>query len=97
MIIEPMEHTGDSSNLAFYAPHVRPPGYVWAEVCRNDFETSGTAGLVRRRVPVFSFTVYQHGTGELARFTYEPKTRPASGALSARTVTRLIRERAGQS
>jgi hypothetical protein len=92
--IEPMAHTGDSANLAFYAPHSKPPGYVWAEVCRNDVMRGAPgAGLVRRPVPTFSFTVYKHGTGELARFTYEPKTRPPDGPLSCRTVTRLIRDR----
>jgi hypothetical protein len=98
MTIEPVEHTGDSANIAFYAPRVKPPGYVWAEVCRNDFMPGALgAGLIRRPVPAFSFTVYRHGTGELARFTYEPKTRPANGALSARPVTRLVRDRVGSS
>jgi hypothetical protein len=88
-----MVHAGDSSNLAFYAERGKPPGYVWAEVCRNDFRTAGLGGLTRQRVPTFSFSVYRHGTGELARFTYEPKTRPANGPLPCRTVTRLIRDK----
>ena len=82
--LAPLEHIGDSANLAFYAPRGRPPGYIWAEVCRDDY---------RRTVPAFSVSVRADGTGEIARFTYEPRTRPAGGPLPARTVTRLIRAR----
>lgn len=91
MTIRPLKHTGDSSNLAFYAERGQPPGYVYAEVLRSDFERNGRGGLKRRRVPVFSITVRRPGTGVIGRFAYEPKTRPAPGPLSERTVTRLVR------
>lgn len=91
MRIEPMAHTGDSSDLAFYAERRRRPGCIWAEVCRNDFRSAPDAGVTRRLVPAFSVTVHKDGTGELGRFTYEPGTRPRAGRLSQSTVTELIR------
>jgi hypothetical protein len=91
--IKPLVHTGDSSNLAFYAEpgDQRIPGHTWTEVCRNDVQRGPGGGLVQRAVPTFSVSVHEHGTGETGRFTYEPKTKPAPGPLPARTVTRLIR------
>lgn len=93
MNVRPLKHTGDSSNLAFYAESgdQRIPGHTWAEVCRDDVQRGPAGGLIRRAVPAFSVSVHKHGTGEVGRFLYEPKTRPAAGPLSERTVTRLIR------
>lgn len=91
MTIEPLVYTGHSSNLAFYAERGKPPGYVWAEVCRNDVTQDGAGGLARLRVPTFSITIYKHGTGELRRMSYKPRARPPDGPFLSRTVTRLVR------
>jgi hypothetical protein len=93
--MKPLHHTGDSSNIAFYAAELSlgeepAPGDVWAEVLRSD-HTGPT--LKRRKVPVFHFRVESYSPrGRVAEFTYEPKARPATFALSDRTVNKLVQE-----
>ena len=90
--IRPLRNAGRSANITFYAEDGKPPGYVYAEVLRNDMTRQG-GRMVRRRVPTFWVTVRQPGRGEIASFRYEPATRPAPGPLSERTVTRLVRRK----
>jgi hypothetical protein len=90
MTIKPLAHSGDSSNIAYYSEPETGNGNVWASVLRNDFtHTDGRMQL--RPLPAFHLSIYRIGTGEVARVTYNPKTKPAPGPLPARTVTRIVR------
>jgi hypothetical protein len=83
--------SGSSANIHFYgeSPSSRHD-YLWCEVLRDTLTRDGR-DLVLRKLPVYHFTVYQHGVGEIASFKYEPKTKPNPQALRDRTVTRLVR------
>jgi len=83
MLVEPMEITGTSANITFYAERSRQPGYLWAEVLRDDY---------RRRVPVFSFTVRRDPNIPVTTFRYHPAGKPRSQRLSPSTVARQIRD-----
>lgn len=88
-----LEHVGNSANLYYYGePEVaRHEGRVWCEVLRSAIDYSGEKPK-RKRVPTFHFYVYRQDEGEVANFTYEPKTKPRGALLPDRTVTRLVRE-----
>ncbi len=93
--VRPMEHTSDSANIAYYRERGAKPGepYVWANVLRSDIVRVSKGEYARKARPDFYVTVYRTGAGEpLAKLTYAPKSRPAAGALPARTVTRLVRD-----
>lgn len=101
-----LEHTGDSANIAYYRERGQEGevylerGKVFAHVLRSDFGgrvVNGERELVVYPVPRFSFTVYVGGVGEVCSFSYEPKSKPAPGPLSSRTVTRLVRKHLGVS
>jgi hypothetical protein len=86
----PLDHTGDSANIAFYAERGRPDRYVLAEVLRDDYEAAGDGSVTRREMPVFRIIIRRHRVGELSRFTHDPASAPASGPLPAPTVTQLV-------
>lgn len=88
----PFEHTGDSANIAYYGERApQSPTRLWCEVLRSDL-VRVNGELVRKRVPDFYVTVYRGTTANrIAEFTYTPRS-PSNGALSARTVARLVRE-----
>lgn len=104
MKTDPFIRTGTSANLTTYQEHVRGltgrPGGLWAEVIRNDYQRgSNGIGLVRLKVPAFSFRVYQDtgaiGFGRhrlVAEFLYAPSSRPKTERLSNRTVTMQVRK-----
>lgn len=90
--VTPLKHHGSSANMFHYG-EAGPErgGRVWCSVVVNTIEK--VDGVIRlRRLPTYSFAVYRHGEGEVARFMYAPKCRPNPIALSERTVTRLVRE-----
>jgi hypothetical protein len=86
MNVQPVEHTGDSANLAFYTERGQPAGYLWAEVVRDDYQ---------RAVPRFSVRVYRHRAGIIGRFTCAPLSCSVPGPLAADTVAQLIWDQAG--
>jgi hypothetical protein len=86
----PLEHTGDSANIAYYVEQGRPPGYVWVSVLRSIPPT--TTGKPRRPLPTFHLEVMRHAVGPVAQGTYQPKTMPQPGPLPPRTVSRLVRQ-----
>jgi hypothetical protein len=88
--VRPLKHTGDSANIAFYAPEDKTGGYVWCEVLRNDWARVD-GKMVLRPLPQFHITVRQFNVGEIARFSYTPPRR-GRFALGDWTVTRLVRE-----
>ncbi len=94
----PMEHAGDSANIAYYRERGAKPreSYVWADVLRSDVERTADGEYRRKARPDFYVTVYRAGAGEpLAKMTYTPLNRPGPGALPARTVARLVRQALG--
>lgn len=98
-------HTGDSSNIAYYAEYERGDprrtqsgGFIWAEVLRNDYQRSqknAPAGpgnpLVKRERPEFHIRVNRIGQGEIASRTYIPRNPVPPGRLDAKAATRLVR------
>lgn len=99
-------HTGDSSNIAYYAEYERGDpgrtqagGFIWAEVLRNDYQRSRKgvpAGpgnpLVKRDRPQFHIRVSRTTQqGEIARRTYIPRNPVSPACLDAKTVTRFVR------
>jgi len=95
----PVTHGHNSANIASYGPdqRYRNEDYVCVDVLRNDLDFS-TRPLKRLPVPRFSFTLHlftDHGMVEVARWTYQPKTRPAPGPLSDRTVNQIVRQKLG--
>ena len=87
--VQPMTLAGTSQNMAFYTERGQTGTgeYIWAEVIRNDY---------RRRIPSFSVRVHRNMRGQIAGFTYEPKTKPPDGLLAARTLTGLVRAHLAQ-
>ena len=88
----PLRHTGDSANVAYYAEENGP---VWAAVLRSASERRN--GKIVAKRPDYHVTVYRAGVGEVARVRYTPKTRPRTERLPERTVTRLVREALAES
>lgn len=93
-------HAGDSANIAWYAP-LDPTVHLRVEVLRSDIErvidpAAGKPAHRPRRVPTFFVTVLstagpEDTATEVARFTHTPSRRPATYALPASTVGRLLR------
>lgn len=84
-----LQLTGTCHNIAYYAEPEGGP--VWAEVLCSALERVQGAWRAKR-VPTYYVTVYRRGSGEVARKTYQPTTRPRPvDPLPARTVTRLVR------
>jgi hypothetical protein len=89
--MKPLHHTGDSSNIAYYAEPTTHHGDVWCEVLRNDYgHHKGELYTLAR--PVFHLTVYRIGWGEIARHAYRPRTDPGPGPLPAGVVTTMVRQ-----
>lgn len=90
-------HAGDSANIAWYAP-LDPTVQLRVEVLRSDIErvtdpATGRAEHQQRPVPTFFVTVLSTAgdtATEVARFTHTPSRRPATFALPASTVGRLL-------
>lgn len=80
-----MRHTGDSMNIAFYRD-----GGVIVEVLEAAMVRRNGHWRVRAR-PVYHFTIYRNGVGEVARFDYQP-SRARKGRLPDRTVAQLTAE-----
>jgi len=80
--MKPLTFSGTSQNITYYAEQDGDPGYIWAEVIRDDY---------KRPVPVFGIRVRRDPNVPVTEFRYEPKTRPSTERLSSRTVTRLVR------
>jgi hypothetical protein len=92
--MNPLVHTGDSANIAYYAEEPKRDGYIWAEVLRSDVYWTGSGQRRRSRVrahPRCYITVYRIGTGQLAERKYIPRNHVPPGPLDAATVTRLVR------
>jgi hypothetical protein len=95
--MKPLAHTGDSSNIAYYAEFdngraCRDRGDIWAEVLRSGLKRlKGTRTLVRVP-PTFYVRVYRIGAGEITRKKYKPRKPVPPGRLDDKTVTRLVRE-----
>ena len=89
--IQPMEQSGTSQNITWYAERGRRADYLWAEVVRNDRKRTGRGPVVPRSVPTFAIEVRRDPNQPVTRFTYEPARRPAAERLSPVTVTRLVR------
>jgi hypothetical protein len=92
MTLQPMEHTGDSANIAFYRERGAKPGTgsVWAEVLRSAI-ARGPDGEWIRVAPTYYVTVYREGHGEIG----ETKTTRALGhgpRLPDRAVSALVRQ-----
>lgn len=94
MNLRPMEHTGDSANIAYYRERAPKPGeqYVWCEVMRELPFKRGPDGVLSRdrtRKPTYAVRVCRERVGQIGEFTYAPKS--DLGTLSGRSVSRLVR------
>jgi hypothetical protein len=94
--MNPLEHTGDSANLSWYAErHQDNQEYVYAEVLRSDLQRTSGGIIIHRSVPVYEIRVSRvtdTGRENAGSFTYEPRRKPNPLVLGNRTVTRLVRE-----
>lgn len=81
------EHSSVSANINYYRS-----GKLWCSVLCSTIEGDGEGGYRLKRLPTYTFHVYEEGVGEIGNFTYEPTTRPNPIALRPRTVSRLVNE-----
>jgi hypothetical protein len=88
--MNPLEHTRTSANIDFYVERGRPDNHLFVEVLTSALTKLDDKWKVRSR-PIYYFTVYRLGVGEIASFKHQP-TRPRKGRLGDRIVTRLVRE-----
>lgn len=94
-MIRPLERTGNSANIVFYAERgaKRGDGSVWCEALRGNRWERGDDNVTRPVGPTyFSIRVYRQGVGEVFDFKYTPKRQPPPGELSPRTIARLLRQ-----
>ena len=70
--MKPLERTGSTANLTYYAERGRPDGSVWVEVLTSVLEKKDGRWRARR-VPVQHVTVYRLGVGEVASFSFRAR------------------------
>lgn len=100
-----LRHTGDSANISWYEELTAGHPKHHVEILRTDVRfltVDGKRTVERLRLPTFSIRVTcwkgetQGTSSEVARWTYEPKTKPKTYRLPDRTVSRLITEKLEQ-
>ena len=79
-----MKHTGDSSNIAWYADGGLIVEVLEAAMCKRNGKWT------TRARPHYYFKVYRKGVGEVASWMYQP-SRARRGRLSERTVAAQVR------
>lgn len=87
--MKPLKHTGDSSNIAFYAEDGRSntrKGDIWCEVLRDLWGERNALGK-----PNFGFRIYRQGDGQIATYRYWPRQPVKDGRLPDDKVTAIVR------